>query len=115
MNNIKLKAYNTFTKKFLSNEVLKRIILPNEFGELETLSYIKLIHSTGLKDINGAEIFEGDIVKYFRDELAIVKIDIRGPYIEGINNVDTFWNICGGIEIVGSIYTDFNLMEEFNG
>lgn len=50
----------------------------NIYGGLVNLDEIKLMQSTGLKDKNGKEIFEGDILAIETDE--------------GILNVNIFWD-----------------------
>lgn len=54
-----------------NGEIIHQSIFPNRF---------ELVQSTGLFDKNGIEIFNGDIVKNFLDEPAIVKF---GEYMAG--------------------------------
>ena len=78
---IKIKAINTLTRKFLSNECLQNIIRLDDQRQLRTpiyTDYIKLIYSTGAKDIYGDDVFEDDLVVFYhivQREPAVIKIN----------------------------------------
>ena len=76
-------------------------------------SYVcKLMQYTGLKDINGKEIYEGDIVNYFKDELAVIKWYKGGFIIESESHGESFHDICAEIEVVGNMYENLELLEK---
>ena len=70
------------------------------------LSDVILMQSTGLKGKDGVEIYEGDIVRYFRNELAVIVYRNGGVDIRSLS-----WGDCeplqrrlGEIEVIGNIY-----------
>lgn len=67
---------------------------------------------TGLKDKNGTKIYEGDIVNYFYDKLAVIKWRNGGFIIESESCWESFHDICAEIEVVGKIYENKTLLEE---
>ena len=76
-----------------------------------------LMQSTGIKDLNGVEIFEGDIVRFF-DSLYTVFYDIKeGSYRLKPHDdrwvVDYMSNFSSeeSFEIVGNIYENKELLD----
>lgn len=77
-----------------------------------------LMQSTGLKDKNGVEIFEGDIVKIIGDvlddDMSVIRFTEGGFYLD-YKNLDTefelLYSIDLPIEIIGNIYEDKELLE----
>lgn len=95
-----------------------------EFENGETYNGAVLMQSTGLKDKNGKEIFEGDIVKYkagcntFTEEVVYDKnfagFGVRDAYADIIF---TFWELAedislSSLEVVGNIYENPELLVE---
>lgn len=88
----------------------------------ESLENVILMQSTVLKDKNGVEIFDGDIVKHEDGELSfigIVKRDCYRFYIEaiGVDNsydFEDFSDTCtrtAELTIVGNVYENPELLE----
>ena len=106
------------------------VILPNgnlmwvEYGNLVGGVYMKnhvLVKSTGFKDIEGKEIYEGDIIRYWDNfdehyRLAVIKLD-KGGFIITNNRIN--WNIGltnkdDKIKIVGNIYENKDLIKDMD-
>ena len=81
-------------------------------------NYINVMQSTGLKDKNGVEIFEGDIVKIIGDvlgdDMSVIRFTEGGFYLD-YKNLDTefelLYSIDLPIEIIGNIYENPELLE----
>lgn len=93
------------------------------FDEVPASDFI-VMQSTGLKDKNDNEIFEGDIVKYesgcytYTEEVAYNKIFAGfGVRDANANIILTFWVLAENVdlislEVIGNIYENPELLEE---
>lgn len=93
--------------------------LYDDFGEYwRDFRDVKLMQSTGLKDKNGKEIFEGDIVKMAKDvysEPTYYKV-VRhrgGAYrLESKKHGCELWLRHADCEVVGNVYENPELLED---
>ena len=90
-----------------------------------TFEEIELMQSTGLKDKNGVEIFEGDVVSLTEGECSYSGIVIRDYYafyIKGIGPRDCFdfqdvsntFDGTTSLEVTTDIYKNPELLEQAN-
>ena len=126
MRDIKFRVWNTETNKMITNVkemgvfALQSIYSIDEFLVIPTNEKYPLMQYTGLKDKNGVEIYEGDIVKTTSNKLAgkwkhkIYKIEFKeiiclaGAKYMGFDfqfNVDE-------VEVIGNIYENKELLND---
>jgi len=79
-------------------------------GYLGLPEYYELMQYTGLKDKNGKEIYEGDILKNQVSELSVVKWQGIGwnPFVDSM--IDHYKSYR--FEIIGNIYENPELLED---
>ena len=123
----KFRAWDSWRKRM---SVVDRIYIDTEgvrlyddFGEYwRDFRDAKLMQSTGLKDKNGQEIFEGDVVRQVRTQPTTENETITGvvTMIEGawliMNDneqlASDLWSETDENEIIGNIYENPELLED---
>ena len=119
MREIKFRAWNETEKHMYNWGNLLNQNLKNIFTITKQCGYV-LMQYTGLKDKNGKEIYEGDIVKaIFADEEepemkgTVIYVEAGACYMVIANNGDE-WDLgyLDKIEVLGNIYDNLELLEE---
>ncbi len=123
MRELEFKAWHEEVQEFLEGDT------SNMFKWIEQGQSVKLVQYTGLKDINGAKIFEGDIVKWghvdgyeeYRVRHAVVSLSSAlqfecfspNDHIYGWAN---FMYQCTdkAMEVIGNIYENPELIKAYN-
>jgi uncharacterized phage protein (TIGR01671 family) len=118
MREIKFRLWNDYDKKMLNWSYLLERNLANIF----TLpSYKKwLMQYTGLKDKNGTEIYEGDVVELKAEngccnmlgKIIYDNYDLAFELIDEEGNQEALWYAEQELEVIGNIYKNPELLEE---
>ena len=131
----KFRAWDKHRQKMFANDQLiiwngnvyandsKRLACNNLKGWSIDDEYLML--STGLKDKNGKEIFEGDIITNGKDVMCMKRHNTLGFYVEQKGEVEFIAGsavleefeedakeIADSLEIIGNIYENPELLEE---
>lgn len=88
----------------------------------DTVPDFKIMQYTGLKDKNGKEIYEGDIVSsiegtFSNTGMGIVQaykgmyVSFYGQDIIGRDQFDELHTVCNSREVIGNIYENLELLE----
>lgn len=133
---IKFRAWEIFTPKMIYDFVIcqprKTIILNEYFVDMNSeaieipLHLVNLMQYTGLKDCEGKEIYEGDVVEYIGVWLmddSFLKKDARGKgvviyedagfFVDGQYDKNSLQS-CDKVKIIGNIYENPELLEADN-
>lgn len=125
MREIKFRAWDKDENGMRNWENLMSSVYDNEYDTIFNDGDLILMQYTGIKDKNGREIYEEDIVKGEHNSLSVVEwddcIDTDRYWSKGCG---FYWNMSGGdepayadeerIEVIGNIYENPELLEEKN-
>ncbi len=109
-----------FIDEFNKNKGYEDVVYVEGQIDATPLSKIELMQDTGLKDKNGKEIYEGDIIKNnFAETIGSIMFADCGYWIKTINKDifdNTIYHVLGQydgevLEIIGNIYENPELLE----
>jgi hypothetical protein len=98
MREIKFRAWDKDTGKPIMSDEIPLSGEPSECLEIGGQDWIIVEQYTGLKDGNGVEIFEGDIVKFFSKSYGVFSAPIRWHVEKGMLAVCTHGGWGDGFE-----------------
>jgi len=127
----KFRAWEKETQTMLDVSLIdfKKSVLVGEhweFGETNFINFddVNLMQSTGLRDKNGKEIFEGDIITNGQDVMCMKRHNTLGFYLEqkekveflaGYTELDDFEEcaeeVSKMVEIIGNVYENPEMLE----
>ena len=127
MREIKYRIWDFDKKEMIYPDDSTLIVLSNKGNyytwdlrdEPEIFTNIELMQYTGLRDKNGKEIFEGDIVHSNRyeinKELYVIKYISPAYYlINEIYNLESIFKNSSDFEIIGNKFENHELLEKIN-
>ena len=128
MRDIKFRCWDTENKQMLKVQELdfedtfyggRLSIRTDQYNDYFDIEDMILMQYTGLKDKNGKEIYEGDIVKVFTSKkwrIGKIIYEYSGFTIDVTNNKELEYGRTGIIEslieVIGNIYDNPELLEK---
>lgn len=113
---IKFRAWDKFSKRMHSNVQSGVYEDPDDWTEFNTvlgLECFEVMQYTGLKDKDGKEIYEGDIVQFksIRDIIERYEVEYTnyGEWAIGMHRLSMRFRSC---EVIGNVHEHSHLLEE---
>ena len=79
-------------------------------GAISLDGFVEVLQYTGIKDMKGIEIYEGDIVEFARGRHQVKFIDGSFALYDRNEWHIPLYTLYGGIEIIGNIYENPKLL-----
>lgn len=131
-NEMKFRAWDDKNKKMIYSKDIyhddgiaeKYVQVFDESGDLLIIDTedndreLKLLQSTGLKDLNGTELYEGDILKTRTRGFVAVRIELGNAMVTYQSGVNTRTTLVLSsfldkykVKVIGNIYENMELLE----
>lgn len=130
MREIKFRIWDIDKRKFIVNEtdrlgygdtkkcMSERVDFENNSVEINADESYILSEYTGLKDMKGKEIYEGDIIKFLNSIFEVIWCNEKTSFMLKNKEYKEFLNFIyennNGMEIVGNIYENPELLGDKN-
>lgn len=122
MANLKCRAWDKKLQMMLDVSLIdfkKRVSVGEhwKFGETNFMSFdeIELMQFIGLKDMNGQEIFEGDVVHAYSEGaslIGVIEYFDNAYCIKSKNGIyNSLWTNAEYFEVIGNIYENKELLK----
>lgn len=112
MREIKFRAWNAKMKSYADPYIVSIDGLGNvEIGGAE-VNFIEIEMYTGLKDKNGVEIYEGDLLRVCKNKNGLLQVEFKNAYVGGwvLTHESTEKHLSLGarkqidLEVIGNIH-----------
>lgn len=122
MANLKYRAWDKELQMMLDVSLIdfkKRVLIGEhwKFGETNFMNFdeIDLMQFIGLKDMNGQEIFEGDVVHAYSEGaslIGVIEYFDNAYCIKSKNGIyNSLWTNAEYFEVIGNIYENKELLK----
>ncbi len=113
MRKIKFRAWDKKNKKFVNGKDVSEDRIPTKSTKqgFKLMTSFVLMQYTGLKDKNGKEIYEGDIVNYHKSDIEGNVVTFKYGMFYLINDSLHHYFCSGNLEVIGNIYENKELLQ----
>ena len=117
MREIKFRAWHKALGRCLTDIEMNAYEAPFINGELCFPTNVELMQYTGLKDKNGKEIYEGDVLKFRKDTFRVIWLKAFGHWdssyiVKESKITHLFPHEWNNAEVIGNIYESKDLLKE---